>query len=43
MNGWVAEQGVAAGVLTPWNSMLAALMRAREAVPPDMMLAHRES
>jgi 2-dehydropantoate 2-reductase len=37
LNGFVARQGAAVGVATPYNEMLAQLMRARTAVPHEML------
>jgi 2-dehydropantoate 2-reductase len=37
LNGFVVRQGAAAGVATPYNEMLAQLMRARTAVPHALL------
>lgn len=37
LNGFVVKQGAAVGVATPWNQMLVLLVRARQAVPHELL------
>lgn len=41
LNGYVARHGTARGVPCPWNEALAALVRAREACPLDLLTNER--